>query len=130
MVLHAALTLALVALLALPPPPALARPASNAVWAADSGITRKQGNGLDANGVPLVSYEHGEFQVRARALLQLLTRFVFALRSGPCASCSNAPGTNRTSTISRRALTILSFRMGLSTSRTSASSVAIGVERC
>ncbi|KAJ7220557.1 Six-hairpin glycosidase [Mycena pura] len=68
MVLHAALTLALVALLALPP--ALARPASNAVWAADSGITRKQGNGLDANGVPLVSYEHGEFQWALRLLFE------------------------------------------------------------
>lgn len=40
-----------------------ARPASYAVWAADSGIARGQGNGLAA-GVPIVSYEHGEFQVR------------------------------------------------------------------
>jgi hypothetical protein len=39
-------------------PVSQARPASYAVWAADSGIARGQGNGL-ASGVPIVSYEHG-----------------------------------------------------------------------
>jgi hypothetical protein len=50
-------------------PVSQARPASYAVWAADSGIARGQGNGL-ASGVPIVSYEHGEFQVS-------LTRYGF-----------------------------------------------------
>lgn len=49
-------------------PFAYARPTSYAVWAADSAIARGQGNGLNASGSPLVSYEHGEFQ----AALQLL----------------------------------------------------------
>lgn len=40
----------------------LAHQGSYAVWAADSAISRAQGNGLDATGSPLVSYEHGEFQ--------------------------------------------------------------------
>ncbi|KAF7377615.1 Cell wall glycosyl hydrolase [Mycena sanguinolenta] len=47
-----------------------ARPASYAVWAADSGIARGQGNGL-ANGLPTVSYEHGEFQWGLRLLYEL-----------------------------------------------------------
>ncbi|KAG5652545.1 hypothetical protein H0H81_004606 [Sphagnurus paluster] len=50
---------------------ALARPKSYAVWAADSAIARSQGNGLDANGKALVSYEHGEFQWGLRQLFEL-----------------------------------------------------------
>ncbi|KAF5390623.1 hypothetical protein D9757_002610 [Collybiopsis confluens] len=46
-----------------------AKPASYAVWAADSAIKRGQGNGL-SNGVPLVSYEHGEFQWALRLLYE------------------------------------------------------------
>jgi rhamnogalacturonyl hydrolase YesR len=42
-------------------PFAAARPASYAVWAADSAISRGQGNGL-SSGSATVSYEHGEFQ--------------------------------------------------------------------
>ena len=49
----------------------LAHPESFAVWAADSGIARGQGNGLDANGNPVVSYEHGEFQWALRQLFEL-----------------------------------------------------------
>jgi rhamnogalacturonyl hydrolase YesR len=49
---------------------ALARPQSFAVWAADSAIARGQGNGLDANGNPIVSYEHGEFQWGLRLLFE------------------------------------------------------------
>ncbi|KAJ7319039.1 Six-hairpin glycosidase [Mycena albidolilacea] len=48
-----------------------ARPASYAVWAADSGIARGQGNGLLANGSATVSYEHGEFQWGLRLLYEL-----------------------------------------------------------
>lgn len=44
-------------------------PASYAVWAADSGIARGQGNGL-VNGTPTVSYEHGEFQWALRLLYE------------------------------------------------------------
>jgi len=51
-------------------PVSQARPASYAVWAADSGIARGQGNGL-ASGVPIVSYEHGEFQWGLRLLYEL-----------------------------------------------------------
>ncbi|KAJ7100664.1 Six-hairpin glycosidase [Mycena belliarum] len=52
-------------------PTVQARPKSYAVWAADSGIARGQGNGLDANGAALVSYEHGEFQWGLRLLYEL-----------------------------------------------------------
>ncbi|THU85122.1 glycoside hydrolase family 105 protein [Dendrothele bispora CBS 962.96] len=48
----------------------LARPSSNAVWAADSAIARKQGNGLDSNGNPSVSYEHGELWWGLRLLYE------------------------------------------------------------
>ncbi|KAJ7841038.1 glycoside hydrolase family 105 protein [Mycena olivaceomarginata] len=48
-----------------------ARPASYAVWAADSGIARGQGNGLLADGSATVSYEHGEFQWGLRLLYEL-----------------------------------------------------------
>ncbi|GLB41010.1 putative glycosyl hydrolase family 88 [Lyophyllum shimeji] len=48
----------------------LARPQSYAVWAADSGIARGQGNGLDSSGKPIVSYEHGEFQWALRQLYE------------------------------------------------------------
>ncbi|TFK70223.1 glycoside hydrolase family 105 protein [Pluteus cervinus] len=47
-----------------------ARPASYAIWAADSAIARRQGNGLDANGNAIVSYEHGEFQLGLRQLFE------------------------------------------------------------
>nr|GAT47523.1 cell wall glycosyl hydrolase [Mycena chlorophos] len=47
---------------------AVARPASYAVWGADSAIARGQGNGLD-NGAPLVNYPDGEFQWALRHLL-------------------------------------------------------------
>lgn len=50
---------------------AASRPQSYAVWAADSAIARGQGNGLDANGNPIVSYEHGEFQWGLRQLYEL-----------------------------------------------------------
>ncbi|KIK67920.1 glycoside hydrolase family 105 protein [Collybiopsis luxurians FD-317 M1] len=46
-----------------------ARTSSYADWAADSAIQRGQGNGL-SNGVPLVSYEHGEFQWALRLLYE------------------------------------------------------------
>lgn len=49
----------------------LARPQSYAVWAADSGIARGQGNGLDASGKAIVSYEHGVFQLGLRQLFDL-----------------------------------------------------------
>lgn len=49
---------------------ACARPSSYAVWAADSAIARGQGNGLDDNGNPLVSYEHGELQWALRLLYE------------------------------------------------------------
>ncbi|KAF8963751.1 glycoside hydrolase family 105 protein [Flammula alnicola] len=48
----------------------VARPQSYAIWAADSGISRGQGNGLDANGNAIVSYEHGEFQFGLRQLFE------------------------------------------------------------
>ncbi|KAL0958806.1 hypothetical protein HGRIS_014126 [Hohenbuehelia grisea] len=47
-----------------------ARPASYAVWAADSAIKRKQGNGLDGSGKGSVSYEHGELQWGLRLLYE------------------------------------------------------------
>ncbi|KAF8201188.1 glycoside hydrolase family 105 protein [Mycena galopus ATCC 62051] len=47
-----------------------ARPASYAVWAADSAIARAQGNGLQ-NGVPLVNYPDGEFQWALRLLYEI-----------------------------------------------------------
>ena len=37
-------------------------------WLADSAISRGQGRGLDANGQPFVSYEHGTFQRALTAL--------------------------------------------------------------
>ncbi|RDB26636.1 Unsaturated rhamnogalacturonyl hydrolase YteR [Hypsizygus marmoreus] len=52
-------------------PAVLARPESYAVWAADSGIARRQGNGLDTSGNAVVSYEHGEFQWGLRQLFDL-----------------------------------------------------------
>ncbi|KAF8880525.1 glycoside hydrolase family 105 protein [Infundibulicybe gibba] len=51
-------------------PAASARPQSYAVWAADSAIARGQGNGLDATGKAIVSYEHGEFQWGLRLLFE------------------------------------------------------------
>ncbi|KAF5328729.1 hypothetical protein D9619_011466 [Psilocybe cf. subviscida] len=54
----------------LSPRPTFARPQSYAVWAADSAISRGQGNGLDATGAPIVSYEHGEFQYGLRQLFE------------------------------------------------------------
>lgn len=48
----------------------LARPASTAVWAADSIIARGQGHGLDSSNRPTVSYEHGEFQWALRLLYE------------------------------------------------------------
>ncbi|RPD78128.1 glycoside hydrolase family 105 protein [Lentinus tigrinus ALCF2SS1-7] len=45
-------------------------PASYAIWAADSAISRGQGDGLGSNGAPLVSYEHGEFQWALRLLYE------------------------------------------------------------
>ncbi|KAF5317947.1 hypothetical protein D9619_012056 [Psilocybe cf. subviscida] len=48
----------------------LARPKSYAVWAADSAMARGQGNGLDAKGNAIVSYEHGEFQWGLRLLFE------------------------------------------------------------
>lgn len=45
----------------------LARPTSYAVWAADSAISRGQGNGL-SSGSASVSYEHGEFQYALKLL--------------------------------------------------------------
>lgn len=47
---------------------AVARPSSYAVWAADSAISRRQGNGLDSDGNVVVSYDHGEFQWGLRQL--------------------------------------------------------------
>ncbi|TFK90641.1 glycoside hydrolase family 105 protein [Polyporus arcularius HHB13444] len=47
-----------------------ALPASYAIWAADSAISRGQGNGLNASGAPLVSYEHGELQWALRLLYE------------------------------------------------------------
>lgn len=47
-----------------------ARPQSYAIWAADSAIARGQGNGLDSNGKPTVSYEHGELQWGLRLLYE------------------------------------------------------------
>jgi len=47
---------------------AAAQPESYAVWAADSAISRKQGDGLDSSGNAVVSYEHGEFQWGLRQL--------------------------------------------------------------
>jgi len=47
---------------------ATAQPESYAVWAADSAISRNQGNGLDSGGNAVVSYEHGEFQWGLRQL--------------------------------------------------------------
>jgi len=54
--IFAALALALVSL---PSLSVAAVPDSYAVWAADSAIARKQGNGY-RDGSPYVSYEHGE----------------------------------------------------------------------
>lgn len=53
-------------------PPALAGSTqpSYALRAADSAIRRGQGNGLDASGKPLVSYEHGELQWALRQLFE------------------------------------------------------------
>ncbi|GAV99026.1 glycoside hydrolase family 105 protein [Lentinula edodes] len=48
---------------------AQAKPNSYAVWAANSAIARGQGNGL-SNGVPLVAYDHGEFQWALRLLYE------------------------------------------------------------
>lgn len=48
----------------------VAQPQSYAVWAADSAIKRKQGNGLDGSGNPLASYEHGELQWGLRQLYE------------------------------------------------------------
>ncbi|KAH8103390.1 Six-hairpin glycosidase [Cristinia sonorae] len=45
-------------------------PRSFALWAANSAIVRGQGNGLDASGKPLVSYEHGELQWALRLLFE------------------------------------------------------------
>lgn len=50
---------------------AASRPQSYAVWAADSVIARGQGNGLDVNGNPIVSYEDGEFQWGLQQLYEL-----------------------------------------------------------
>ena len=47
-----------------------AKPASYAVWAADSAIARGQGNGLDSSGKVTVSYEHGELQWGLRLLFE------------------------------------------------------------
>ncbi|KAK0444243.1 glycoside hydrolase family 105 protein [Desarmillaria tabescens] len=47
-----------------------ARPRSYAVWAADSAIARGQGDGLDSDGDPTVSYEHGELQWGLRLLYE------------------------------------------------------------
>ncbi|KAG7095198.1 hypothetical protein E1B28_005974 [Marasmius oreades] len=47
-----------------------ARPQSYAVWAADSAIARKQGNGLTAQGAAIISYEHGELQWGLRLLFE------------------------------------------------------------
>lgn len=49
---------------------ASARPQSYAVWAADSAIARKQGNGFDGAGQASVSYEHGELQWGLRLLYE------------------------------------------------------------
>jgi rhamnogalacturonyl hydrolase YesR len=48
-----------------------ARPRSYAAWVADSVIRRGQGNGLDASGKAIVSYEHGELQFGLRQLYEL-----------------------------------------------------------
>ncbi|KAG6916984.1 hypothetical protein DXG01_004328 [Tephrocybe rancida] len=48
----------------------VARPKSNAVWAADSAIARGQGNGLGSSGKGTVSYEHGELQWGLRQLYE------------------------------------------------------------
>ncbi|KAF8154605.1 glycoside hydrolase family 105 protein [Crassisporium funariophilum] len=45
-------------------------PSSYAEWAADSAIRRKQGNGLDATGNAIASYEHGELQWGLRLLYE------------------------------------------------------------
>lgn len=47
----------------------VSRPQSYAVWAADSVISRGQGNGL-TKGIPLVSYEDGAFQWALRLLYE------------------------------------------------------------
>lgn len=47
-----------------------AHPHSFAIWAADSAIARGQGNGLDSNGEPTDSYEHGELQWGLRLLYE------------------------------------------------------------
>jgi hypothetical protein len=56
-------TLSATAVLAIPK-------ATYSVWAADSAISRGQGNGLDSSGNPVVSYEHGEFQWALRLLFE------------------------------------------------------------
>lgn len=48
---------------------AAARPSSYAVWAADSAIARKQGNGL-ANGAPKADYTHGTLWFALRRLYE------------------------------------------------------------
>ncbi|KAJ3526795.1 hypothetical protein NM688_g8216 [Phlebia brevispora] len=48
---------------------ALAHP-SYSEWAADSAIRRGQGNGLDSNENPIVSYDHGELQWALRLLYE------------------------------------------------------------
>ncbi|KAF7377614.1 Cell wall glycosyl hydrolase [Mycena sanguinolenta] len=68
MFLRVATFLSLLPILALIPI-AEARPESYAVWAADSAIARGQGNGL-SNGVPLDSYDDGEFQWALRLLYE------------------------------------------------------------
>jgi rhamnogalacturonyl hydrolase YesR len=49
---------------------AAARPTSDAVWAADSIMSRGQGHGLDSSNRLTVSYEHGEFQWALRLLYE------------------------------------------------------------
>lgn len=47
-----------------------AAPFSYAIWAADSAISRGQGNGF-VDGVPAVSYEHGELQWALQLLFDI-----------------------------------------------------------
>jgi rhamnogalacturonyl hydrolase YesR len=55
-----ALCILLAGLSSISPTSAQDHPASYAEWAANSAISRGQGNGLN-NGQPYVSYDHGEF---------------------------------------------------------------------
>lgn len=48
---------------------AAAKPASYAVWAADSAIARKQGNGLSGSS-PITNYEHGELWFALRRVFE------------------------------------------------------------